>query len=85
MTFIECADYYSLLRELRERGIDACEIRLRAPSIIPIPVSDLNYALYATTAAISGKPKAAWAMKLKREPGKSMLPRGYGRHSGKKI
>jgi hypothetical protein len=52
---------------------------------IHIPVSDLDRGLYETSAALTGNYRTSWIMKLKREPGKCKLPRGFGRLSGKNI
>lgn len=50
-----------------------------------IPVSDLLCGLYETKAMSVGNYRTSWIMKLKHEPGKCKLPRGFGSLSGKLV
>lgn len=54
-------------------------------NIKKIPISDLKRGLYETQAGPVGNYRTCWIMKLKREPGKCKLPRGFGRLSGKQV
>lgn len=49
-----------------------------------VAVFDLDRGLFETSATSVGK-LFCWIMKLKREPGKCKLPRGFGRLSGRII
>jgi hypothetical protein len=53
--------------------------------IARIKVSDLEAGLYETSPVPTGNQRICWIMKLRREPGKSKLPRGFGLLSGKCI
>jgi hypothetical protein len=50
-----------------------------------VAVSDLDQGLFETSEIPVGKYRTCWIMKLKREPGKCKLPRGFGQLSGKSI
>ena len=53
--------------------------------LVEIPVNDLQRGLFETSAKPVGNYRTSWVMKLKREPGKCKLPRGFGYLSGKNI
>ena len=53
--------------------------------LVEIPVNDLQRGLFEASAKPVGNYRTSWIMKLKREPGKCKLPRGFGYLSGKNI
>ncbi len=53
--------------------------------LLKVSVSDLDRGLHETSAMLVGNYRTSWIMKLKREPGKCQLPRGFGNLSGKQI
>jgi hypothetical protein len=52
---------------------------------LKIQTTDLQVGLYETAARPKGTYRTVWIMKLRREKGKSRLPRGFGKLSGRII
>tara|TARA_B100000446_G_scaffold83930_1_gene79189 strand:- start:13815 stop:14060 length:246 start_codon:yes stop_codon:yes gene_type:complete len=61
-------------------GISMGKIRLMQE-----PVHDLIQGLAETSSNPIGNYRTAWIMRLRREPGKCKLPRGFGHLSGKQV
>jgi len=53
--------------------------------IARIKVSDLEAGLHETSSTPTGNHRTSWIMKLRREPSKCKLPRGFGYLSGKHV
>ena len=53
--------------------------------IARIKVSDLEAGIYESSHIPKGTYRTAWVMKLRHEPSKCKLPRGFGHMSGKNI
>lgn len=53
--------------------------------ILKIQPTDLQLGLYETAARPKGTYRTLWIIKLRRDKGKSRLPRGFGKLSGKMI
>lgn len=53
--------------------------------LVKIQMTDLDIGLYETSPNPISKYRTSWIMKLKHEPGKCKLPRGFGHLSGKNI
>lgn len=68
-------------------GIKMSEIKVLAcdTGIARIKVSDLEAGIYESSHIPKGNYRTAWIMKLRQEPSKCKLPRGFGHLSGKHI
>lgn len=53
--------------------------------ILKVEVNDLKQGLFETSATPKGNYRTFWIMRLRRESGKSRLPRGFGFLSGKQV